>query len=97
MVDGRAAVHAAGQRSYGVVTFSMPQQALIQQLIEQGRARYPEIEPHFAEDYPEQQMKLRTVVVGSPASTTIVHGLLRSTGPPAPRGGGEDQEVHASA
>ncbi len=44
-----------------------------------------------------KQMKLRTVVVGSPASTAIVHGLLRSTGPPAPRGSGEDQEVHASA
>ncbi len=51
---GELRSHAAGQRSYGVVTFSMPQQALIQQLIEQARARFPEIEPHFAEDYPER-------------------------------------------
>lgn len=51
---GELRSHAAGQRSYGVVTFSMPQQALIQQLIEQERARFPEMEPHFAEDYPER-------------------------------------------
>ena len=35
-------------------------------------------------------MRLRTVVVGMPTSTTVVTGLLRSTGPPAPRGGGDD-------
>lgn len=44
-----------------------------------------------------KRMRLRTVVVGSPASTTIVTGLLRSTGPPAPRRGGDDQGVHAGA
>jgi len=44
-----------------------------------------------------ERMRLRTVVVGSPASTTIVTGLLRSRGPPAPRGGGDDQGVHAGA
>ena len=51
---GELRSHSAGRRSYGVVTFSMPQQALIQQLIEQARARFPEIEPHFSEDYPER-------------------------------------------
>ena len=44
-----------------------------------------------------KRMHLRTVVVGSPASMTIVAGLLRSTGPPAPRRGGDDQGVHAGA
>ena len=42
-------------------------------------------------------MRLRTVVVGMPTSTTVVTGLLRSTGPPAPRGGGDDQGVYAGA
>ena len=36
--------------SLGVVTFNMEQQVLIQNLLEQARAQYPEIEPHFAED-----------------------------------------------
>ncbi len=38
-----------------------------------------------------KRMHLRTMVVGSPASMTIVTGLLRSTGPPGPRRGGHDQ------
>jgi len=44
-----------------------------------------------------KRMRLRTVGVGSPASATIVTGLLPSTGPPAPRRGGDDQGVHAGA
>ena len=44
-----------------------------------------------------KRMQLRTVVVGSPASMRIVSGLLRSTGPPAPRRGGDDQGAYAGA
>ncbi|MBI5532343.1 MAG: DUF4011 domain-containing protein [Deltaproteobacteria bacterium] len=35
-------------RSFGVVTFSMPQQALIQDLLDERRAQMPEIEKHFS-------------------------------------------------
>ena len=44
-----------------------------------------------------KRMRLRTVVEGSSASKTIVTGLLRSTGPPAPRRGGDDQGGYAGA
>ena len=37
-----------GHRSYGVVTFSMSQQNLILDLLEEQRVMHPEIEPHFA-------------------------------------------------
>ena len=42
-------------------------------------------------------MHLRTVVEGSPAALTITTSLLRSTGPPRPRGGGDDRGVYAGA
>lgn len=35
------------QRSLGVVTFSRSQQALVEDLLEEARAQYPEIEPFF--------------------------------------------------
>jgi len=41
-----------GQRSFGVVTFSMSQQRLIQELLDDRRAQFPEIEPHFQSDEP---------------------------------------------
>ena len=34
--------------SHGVVTFSQPQQVLVEDLLEQARQQYPEIERHFA-------------------------------------------------
>lgn len=37
----------AGGRTYGVVTFNQAQQSLILDLLDEQRARYPEIEPHF--------------------------------------------------
>ncbi|WP_026939012.1 DUF3320 domain-containing protein [Holophaga foetida] len=35
------------QRTFGIVTFSMTQQRLIQELLDDKRAEFPEIEPHF--------------------------------------------------
>ncbi|MES2643696.1 MAG: DUF3320 domain-containing protein [Myxococcota bacterium] len=40
---------APGARSFGVVTFSVPQQTLIQDLLDAARAANPAIEPHFAD------------------------------------------------
>ncbi len=42
-------------------------------------------------------MRLRTVVEGTPSALTISTSLLRSTGPPAPPRGGDDQGVHGGA
>jgi very-short-patch-repair endonuclease len=36
-----------GKRTFGIVTFSMSQQKLIQELLDEQRARFPEIEGHF--------------------------------------------------
>lgn len=38
-----------GQTSFGVVTFSMPQQTLIQDLLDAARVEFPAIEGHFAD------------------------------------------------
>ncbi len=40
------------ERSFGVVTFSMAQQSLIEDLLDERRARLPDLEPHFAADHP---------------------------------------------
>ncbi len=42
----------AGQ-SLGIVTFSMPQQRLVEDLLDEARRRHPEIEPFFSTDLPE--------------------------------------------
>lgn len=34
-------------RSFGVVTFSMSQQQLIQDMLDEARGKYPDLEPHF--------------------------------------------------
>ncbi|MEG0589748.1 DUF4011 domain-containing protein, partial [Aurantimicrobium sp.] len=39
-------------RSYGVVTFNQAQQVLIQNLLDEERRKYPEIEPHFGDEPP---------------------------------------------
>lgn len=41
-----------GQRTFGVVTFNMAQQGLILDLLDEARATYPEIEPHFTSSEP---------------------------------------------
>lgn len=38
------------EKSIGVVTFSVPQQALIEDLIDDARREHPEIEPYFSSD-----------------------------------------------
>ena len=42
-----------GERSFGVVTFSMAQRDLIQDILEEQVDRFPEIEPHFSAELPE--------------------------------------------
>ncbi len=39
-------------RSYGVVTFSQAQQALVENLLDEERRKYPEIENHFGDEPP---------------------------------------------
>lgn len=36
-----------GEQSFGVVTFNQAQQSLIENLLDEARAQFPEIEPHF--------------------------------------------------
>lgn len=40
------------RRSYGVVTFSQAQQSLVENLLDEERRKYPEIEVHFGEEPP---------------------------------------------
>jgi very-short-patch-repair endonuclease len=40
------------RRSYGVVTFSQAQQALVENLLDEERRKYPDIEHHFGEEPP---------------------------------------------
>ncbi|MBX3184594.1 MAG: DUF3320 domain-containing protein [Polyangiaceae bacterium] len=42
--------HPPGSRTFGVVTFSMAQRTLIEDLLEEARTLHPEIEPHFFGD-----------------------------------------------
>jgi very-short-patch-repair endonuclease len=39
-------------RSYGVVTFSIPQQQLVENLLDEERRKYPELEIHFGDSPP---------------------------------------------
>jgi len=43
---------ASPARSYGVVTFSQAQQSLIENLLDEARSKYPEIEAHFGDEPP---------------------------------------------
>lgn len=40
------------RRSYGIVTFSLPQQQLVENLLDEERRKYPEIESHFGDEPP---------------------------------------------
>lgn len=40
---------APGTRTFGVVTFSVAQQGLIEDLLDRARGAFPEIEPHFSD------------------------------------------------
>jgi very-short-patch-repair endonuclease len=50
--------YAPTERTFGVVTFSATQQELIENLLLEERERFPEIEPHFAEDHPQRGEKV---------------------------------------
>lgn len=41
-----------GRQSYGVVTFSLAQQQLVENLIDEQRRLHPDIEPHFGDEPP---------------------------------------------
>lgn len=43
---------SASRRSFGVVTFSQAQQALVENLLDEERRKYPEIECHFGDEPP---------------------------------------------
>jgi very-short-patch-repair endonuclease len=43
---------SAPRRSYGVVTFSQAQQALVENLLDEERRKYPDIEHHFGDEPP---------------------------------------------
>ena len=43
----------ADRRTYGIVTFSMAQQALVEDLLDAARSRHPEIEQFFSDERPE--------------------------------------------
>ena len=40
----------AGTKTFGVVTFSLPQQTLVQDLLDQARGQFPEIETHWSDE-----------------------------------------------
>jgi len=43
---------AAGRHSYGIVTFSLAQQQLVENLLDEQRRQYPDIETHFGDSPP---------------------------------------------
>ncbi len=45
--------HDPGSRTFGVVTFSVAQQSLVEDLLDEARGAHPEIEPHFSTDLHE--------------------------------------------
>ena len=83
-------------RSFGVVTFSVAQQGLIDDLLEEARARHPELEPHFTGDEPLFVKNLETVqgderdeILFSVAYAAEASGRLRMHFGPLSNGGGE--------
>ena len=47
-----ACLREPGARTYGVVTFSLRQQGLVEDLLDEARAAHPELEAHFGGDEP---------------------------------------------
>ncbi|WP_373479204.1 AAA domain-containing protein [Geminocystis sp.] len=46
--------YEAKKRTFGLITFSMPQKFLIDELLDEARRLYPEIEPHFDKEFDER-------------------------------------------
>lgn len=42
------------ERTFGIITFSLSQKEVIDQLLEDARKKYPEIEPHFDKEFSEK-------------------------------------------
>ena len=47
LVAAPAAIRRAPKRTFGVVTFSIAQQSLVEDLLEEARREHPELEPYF--------------------------------------------------
>jgi very-short-patch-repair endonuclease len=54
LVEGLRA-HSRDARTFGVVTFSLAQRELVEDLLEKARARHPEIEAHFSDEHPRHE------------------------------------------
>lgn len=52
-LTGSLSVTAPGSRTFGVVTFSLAQQLLIEDLLDEARGKSPAVEAHFASDLDE--------------------------------------------
>lgn len=87
-----------GETSFGIVTFSLSQRELIADLLEDERARHPEIEAHFSTDLPEHvfvknlenvQGDERDVIYFSITYAKDAHGKLRLHFGPLSITGGE--------
>lgn len=88
--------YAPGERTFGVVTFSVVQQQLILDLLEAERARSPEIEAHFASAEPLFVKNLENVqgderdeIFFSICYAKDAAGKLRMNFGPLSRAGGE--------
>lgn len=88
----------ARQRSLGIVTFSLPQKELIEELLEQGRRQHPECEAYFSEQNDEAifvknlenvQGDERDVILFSICYAPTEQGRLSMNFGPLNRNGGE--------
>ncbi|RKH99628.1 DUF3320 domain-containing protein [Corallococcus sp. AB038B] len=88
--------HAPHERTFGVVTFSAVQQQVILELLEAERARFPEVEAHFASSEPVFVKNLENVqgderdeIFFSICYAKDAAGKLRMSFGPLNRAGGE--------
>lgn len=88
--------HAPGERSFGVVTFSLAQRKLIEDMLDDARAVHPEIEGHFTSDEPVFVKNLENVqgderdeILFSVAYAKDQHGKMRMHFGPLSSKGGE--------
>jgi very-short-patch-repair endonuclease len=87
-------------RSFGIVTFSMAQQERVEELLNDARRDFPEIEPHFANNHPTNEAVFvknlenvqgdeRDEILFSIAYGTDTHGKKLMNFGPVNRDGGE--------
>jgi very-short-patch-repair endonuclease len=91
---------SVGERTYGVVTFNHAQEELIEGMLNEARARYPDIETHFGDDHPKHERVFvknlenvqgdeRDEIFFSIAYARDEHGRLLHNFGPLNRDGGE--------